>query len=69
VHGRTAELAGAGCGVYLGDTDFQRRHDRFVSDEAFQRLGQVRARWDPDGVFCSYLAGAPGRLNQHDRQA
>ncbi len=64
VHRRTAELAGAGCGVYLGDTDFQRRHDRFVSDSAYRRLGQVRARWDPDGVFCSYLSGAPGVLNQ-----
>jgi FAD/FMN-containing dehydrogenase len=64
VHGRTRELAGLGCGVYLGDTDFQQRHDRFVSDEAYRRLGAVRARWDPDGVFCSYLAGAPGALNQ-----
>jgi FAD/FMN-containing dehydrogenase len=64
VHSRTRELAGAGCGVYLGDTDFQRRHDRFVSDQAYRRLGEVRATWDPDGVFCSYLGGAPGRLNQ-----
>ena len=59
VHRRTAELAGAGCGVYLGDTDFQRRHDRFVSDRAYRRLAEVRARWDPDGLFCSYLAGDP----------
>jgi FAD/FMN-containing dehydrogenase len=67
VYGRTAELAGSGCGVYLGDTDFQRRHDRFVSDSAYQRLGQVRARWDPDGLFCSYLTrpGDAARLNQH----
>ena len=66
VHSRTRDLAGAGCGVYLGDTDFQRRHDRFLSEAAFRRLAQVRARWDPDGVFCSYLAGAPGALNQRD---
>ena len=65
VHGRTAELAGAGCGVYLGDTDFQRRHDRFVSDQAFRWLSEVRAAWDPDGVFCSYLGGAPGHFNRH----
>ena len=49
VHSRTRELAGAGCGVYLGDTDFQRRHDRFVSDQAYRRLAEVRATWDPDG--------------------
>jgi FAD/FMN-containing dehydrogenase len=65
VHRRTRDLAAAGgCGVYLGDTDFQRRHDRFLSDSAFRRLAEVRARWDPDGVFCPYLAGAPGGLNQ-----
>jgi len=66
VHSRTRDLAAAGgCGVYLGDTDFQRRHDRFVSDPAFQRLAQVRADWDPDGLFCGYLAGADGQLNMH----
>ncbi len=52
---RTRELAKVGCGVYLGDTDFQRRRDRFVSDRAYRRLGEVRATWDPDGGFCSYL--------------
>ena len=65
VHNRTRELAEAGCGVYLGDTDFQRRHDRFVSDEAYRRLSRVRERWDPDGLFCSYLTGAAGELNRH----
>jgi hypothetical protein len=50
--------------VYLGDTDFQRRHDRFVSDEAYRRLAEVRATWDPERRFCSYLDGAPGRLNE-----
>jgi hypothetical protein len=50
--------------VYLGDTDFQRRHDRFVSDSAYRRLAGVRDRWDPDRLFCSYLEGAPGTLNQ-----
>jgi hypothetical protein len=34
VHRRTAELAAAcGTGVYLGDTDFTRRQDRFMSDD------------------------------------
>jgi NAD(P)-dependent dehydrogenase (short-subunit alcohol dehydrogenase family) len=65
VHSRTQDLAQAGCGVDLGDTDFQRRHDRFVSDQAYRRLAAVRATWDPDGVFCSYLGGAAGELNRH----
>jgi hypothetical protein len=49
----------------VGDTDFQRRHDRFVSAEAYRRLAEVRATWDPGGVFCSYLGGAAGELNRH----
>jgi FAD/FMN-containing dehydrogenase len=65
VHSRTRGLAGAGCGVYLGDTDFQRRHDRFVSDQAYRRLGEVRATWDPGGVFCSYLTNDVSGLNRH----
>jgi FAD/FMN-containing dehydrogenase len=65
VHSRTRDLARAGCGVYLGDTDFQRRHDRFVSDEAYRRLAEVRATWDPEGRICSYLAGDADGLNRH----
>jgi hypothetical protein len=51
--------------VYLGDTDFQRRHDRFVTGQAYRRLGEVRAAWDPDGVFCSYLTDDVRGLNRH----
>jgi hypothetical protein len=65
VHSRTRELAAMGCGAYLGDTDFLRRTDRFVSDDAYRRLGEVRTRWDPDGVFCSYLTNDPENLNSH----
>jgi hypothetical protein len=66
VHRRTAGLAAAhGAGVYLGDTDFTRRQDRFLSDAAYRRLGQVRARWDPDGRFASYLTRDPDGLNVH----
>jgi hypothetical protein len=65
VHTRTAELARHGAGVYLGDTDFTRRQDRFLSDAHFQRLGEIRRRWDPDGRFVSYLAADPEGLNVH----
>ncbi|MCU7729233.1 hypothetical protein ODJ79_36430 [Actinoplanes sp. KI2] len=61
VHSRTAALGGAG--VYLGDTDFTRRQDRFVSDTNFERLSAVRGKWDPDGRFVSYLCADPARLN------
>ena len=66
VHRRTAALAAAhGAGVYLGDTDFTRRQDRFLSDESHRRLTAVRAARDPEGRFASYLTADPKRLNVH----
>ncbi len=60
---RTRRLAELGKGVYLGDTDFTRRADRFLSAENFARLEQIRARRDPEGRFCSYLIAAGATLN------
>lgn len=60
----TERLAGAvGNGVYLGDTDFTRRPDRFMSDENFRRLEEIRRRRDRDGLFCSYLIAEGATLN------
>jgi FAD/FMN-containing dehydrogenase len=63
VAGHTAGLASLGKGVYLGDTDFTRRSDRFLSDEHFRRLQKIRARRDPEGRFCSYLIAHDAELN------
>jgi FAD/FMN-containing dehydrogenase len=64
VHGNTAELAADfGKGVYLGDTDFTRRTDRFLSDENFQRLQDIRLAWDPDRRFSGYLISDESKLN------
>ena len=52
-------------GVYLGDTDFTRRQDRFVSDDAYHRLTAIRAERDPSGRFASYLTSDPAGLNVH----
>jgi hypothetical protein len=66
VHGRTAALAAAhGLGAYLGDTDFTRRQDRFLSDGAYRRLAAICAERDPDGLFASYLTSDPAGLNIH----
>jgi FAD/FMN-containing dehydrogenase len=66
VHGWTAELAAKfGKGVYLGDSDFTRRPDRFVSDENFERLQALRLEWDPDRRFCGYLIYDEANLNSH----
>ncbi|WP_027006987.1 FAD-binding oxidoreductase [Conexibacter woesei] len=66
VHSRTADLAaagGAGRGVYLGDTDFTRRSDRFMSDANYTRLEQIRSERDPDGRICAYLIDPSFALN------
>ena len=48
VHERTADIARHGAGVYLGDTDFTRRQDRFLSDANYRRLrGDPRASATP----------------------
>jgi hypothetical protein len=66
VHERTAAIArDGGVGVYLGDTDFTRRTDRFLSDEHFDRLLEICEARDPDRVFASYLVSHPERLNVH----
>ena len=65
VHHRTAELAVHGVGVYLGDTNFTQRQDRFLSDAAYRRLGAIRAERDPTGRFTSYLTSDPEGLNVH----
>ncbi len=65
VHRRTAALAAHGAGVYLGDTDFTRRQDRFLSDDAYRRLAAIRAERDPSGRFASYLTSDPAGLNVH----
>jgi FAD/FMN-containing dehydrogenase len=65
VHRRTAELAAHGAGVYLGDTDFTRRNDRFLSDAAYRRLADIRAERDPSGRFAPYLTADPDGLNVH----
>ena len=59
----TQRLAELGIGVYLGDTDFTRRPDRFLSDAGFRRLEQLRDRWDPEGRFHSYLIADGATLN------
>ena len=56
VHGHHARLSEAvGEGLYIGDSDFGRRPDRFMAEDHFRRLGEIRAARDPDGVFVPYL--------------
>jgi len=52
-------------GLYLGDSDFTARTAKFVSDESWKRLGEIRARYDPRGLFESYLANENALLNKN----
>jgi FAD/FMN-containing dehydrogenase len=69
----TGRLAAHGKGVYLGDTDFTKRADQFMSEQNFRRMEQIRARRDPDRLFCSYLIAEDAQLNagpsRHPRTA
>ena len=66
VHEQTSAIArDGGVGVYLGDTDFTRRPDRFLTDANFARLEEIRAVRDPQRMFASYLVTDSERLNVH----
>ena len=52
-------------GQYLGDSDLSRRQVRFMADEAWTRLAEVRAARDPGGLFVGYLAGPDGATNRN----
>jgi FAD/FMN-containing dehydrogenase len=66
VHNNMGDLAARfGKGVYIGDTDFSRRPDRFVSDENFVRVEKIRRKWDPTGLFCGWLINDNSKINIH----
>ena len=56
-------------GQYLGDGDLSRRQLRVLSDDAWERLQEIREERDPDGLFCGYLAGDAGALNRNHWEA
>lgn len=60
-----ADLEPVTAGQYLGDSDLSRRQVRFMTDDAWARLQEVRARRDPEGLFAGYLAGPDGATNRN----
>jgi hypothetical protein len=45
-------------GIQLANENLDARPEaRFMSDENLARLEALRAQWDPDGLFLSYLIG------------
>jgi FAD/FMN-containing dehydrogenase len=52
-------------GQYLGDSDFTAHQRKFISNENYEKLEEIRAKRDPNGRFHSYLAHKEAILNQN----
>ncbi len=52
---RMREMEPLSSGIQLADENLGRRPARFVSDERMRRLDELRARYDPDGLFCPWM--------------
>ncbi len=60
---RMREMEGLSSGIQLADENLGRRPARFVSDANLRRLDEVRAAYDPDGLFHPWM----GRPFEHGR--
>jgi FAD/FMN-containing dehydrogenase len=60
---RMREVEPVTAGQYLGDSDLATRQVKFMADENWRRLNEIRAERDPDSLFVGYLAGPDGALN------
>ena len=58
VEERMREMEDLASGIQLADENLGRRPARFASDASMARLDEVRARYDPDGLFHPWM----GRL-------
>ena len=64
----TAAMQPVTVGQYLGDSDFTVRQLRFMGDEQWRRLQEIRAARDPKGLFAGYLsAGAVTNTNHWEQ--
>lgn len=50
-----ASMASLATGIQLADENLGRRPAKFVTDENMARLDEVRAQYDPDGRFHSWM--------------
>ena len=48
-------MEAAASGIQLADENLRNRPARFVTEANLARLDEVRAKWDPDGRFHSWL--------------
>lgn len=53
-------------GQYLGDSDFTAHQRKFISNENYQKLLEIRKKYDPNGTFHSYLCKDESLLNTNE---
>jgi FAD/FMN-containing dehydrogenase len=56
---RMREMEGLATGIQLADENLGQRPARFVSEENLLKLDEIRAKYDPDGRFHTWM-GRPG---------
>jgi FAD/FMN-containing dehydrogenase len=56
-------------GYYLGDSDIPTRSAKFMSDDHYHKLEELRKTYDPEGRFCSYRPHAVHALNDNPWEA
>jgi hypothetical protein len=56
---RMREMEPWASGIQLADENLGRRPARFVDDASLRRLDEVRAHYDPTGVFHAWMARPP----------
>jgi FAD/FMN-containing dehydrogenase len=56
---RMLEMEPLASGIQLADENLGRRPARFVGEEQLRRLDAVRAKYDPDGLFCPWMGRPP----------
>ncbi|MGW0712679.1 FAD-binding oxidoreductase [Streptomyces sp. NPDC002643] len=63
-----AELRPVTAGQYLGDSDFTVRQLRFMGEEQWRRLKEIRAVRDPKGLFAGHLSAGTVTNTNHWEQ-
>ncbi len=66
--GAMAAMQPVTAGQYLGDSDFTVRQLRFMGDEQWRRLNDIRAARDPKGLFVGYLSAGTVTNTNHWEQ-
>jgi len=63
LHNQMTRMQAFSDGLYLGDSDLPMRPAKFMATESFQKLEELRVKYDPDRRICSYRRHPQHALN------